>query len=67
MTITKNISVLVEAGINQIDQSASSVLAGGGLTWMTTPSLQLDISMDIGLNRKSPDFLGGFGFSVFFN
>jgi hypothetical protein len=45
---------------------ASNSLAGGGLTWLLHDRVQLDLSIDGGLTRSSPDMLAGFGVSVFF-
>ena len=44
---------------------ASRSLAGGGLTWLLHDRVQLDLSVDGGLTRHSPDLLAGFGVSIF--
>jgi hypothetical protein len=43
-----------------------NVVAGGGLTWMVTPAVQLDAYGLAGLTRSSTDLSAGFGVSVFF-
>jgi hypothetical protein len=65
--LTNSVGAYVEAGFNHVDQNPNTTVAGGGLTWMVTPIVQLDFSMDFGVNRHSPDFLGGFGVSIFLN
>jgi len=65
--LTNSVGAYVEAGISHVDRSPNTAVAGGGLTWMVTPAVQLDFSMDFGLNHDSPDFLGGFGVSFFIN
>ncbi len=63
--LTDTIGAYVEAGFNHVDQSPNTAVAGGGFTWMAAPTVQLDFSMDFGLNRQSPDVVGGFGVSFF--
>jgi hypothetical protein len=46
---------------------ADNAVAGGGLTWMVTPAVQLDAYGLAGLTRGSTDFSAGCGVSVFFN
>lgn len=65
--LTNSVGAYVEAGFSHVDQSPNTTVVGGGLTWMMTPIVQLDFSMDFGVNNHSPDFLGGFGVSIFIN
>ena len=46
--------------------NATPVLAGGGLTVLVSPDVQLDASFDLGLNDDAPDLLFGAGASVRF-
>jgi hypothetical protein len=63
--LTDTVAAYVEAGFTNVEQSPNTAVAGGGLTWMVTPTVQLDFSMDFGLTHGSPDFLGGFGVSFY--
>jgi hypothetical protein len=45
---------------------ARNAVAGGGLTWMVTPTVQLDTYGLAGLTRGSTDLSAGCGLSVFF-
>lgn len=54
----------VEAGVGT--GSERTRVAGGGVTWMATPRVQLDASFLRGLDARSPDWQVGVGFSVFF-
>lgn len=62
---TDIIGMYVEAGIKNTTQNLHNAVVGGGITWMITPIMQLDISANLGLNRKNTDIQGGFGISVF--
>ena len=42
------------------------VVAGGGVTWMVAPTVQLDLSANVGLTTDSTDLQAGFGISMFF-
>jgi hypothetical protein len=59
-------AVFVEAGYSRSSQDGDSYVAGGGVTWMLTPRLQLDLYSDFGLTDASTDVQAGFGFSLFF-
>ena len=63
--LSDSLGAYVEAGYSHVAQSPNTAVAGGGLAWMVTPTVQLDFSIDFGLTRHSPDFLGGFGVSFF--
>ena len=45
------------------DQPDNDNLAGGGLTWMATDKLQLDVYSNVGLTSASTDLEAGFGLS----
>lgn len=57
----------VEAGYSDGSGVAATAVAGGGFTWMATPTIQLDISADFGLNEAAADVQGGVGVSVYFD
>ena len=59
-------SAYVEAGFAGGDGPDTEV-AGGGVTWMATPTVQLDASLDFGLDEDAPDLQGGIGVSVYFD
>ena len=63
--VTDTVGAYVEAGVSHMKQSPNSAVAGGGITWMVTPAVQLDVSADFGLNSASLDIQGGLGISVF--
>ncbi len=42
---------------------ASTQYLQGGLLYLLTRRQQLDVRMAVGLNKNSPDFLVGFGYS----
>ena len=64
--LSETVGAYVEAGYFSNAGEANSSVAGGGLTWMATPTVQLDASADFGLNSDSPDVTGGFGVSIYF-
>ena len=66
LALSDRLSVYGEVGYNRLPQAPDTTVAGGGLAWMVTPSVQLDLSMDFGLTSHSPDYRGGFGVSKFF-
>lgn len=57
----------LEAGWTRAAHAPDTGVAGLGLTFMATPTIQLDASLDAGLNDASPDWQGGIGVSVYFN
>lgn len=63
--VTDTVGAYMEAGVSHMNQGPDSAVAGGGITWMVTPVVQLDVSVDFGLNAESPDVQGGFGIAVF--
>lgn len=60
------VSAFLEAGYTHAPQSADSTVAGGGFAWMVAPTVQLDMSVDFGVTRSSPDLQGGIGVSMYF-
>ena len=64
--LSETLGAYVETGYFSNASEPNSSLAGGGLTWMVTPTVQLDASADFGLNSDSPDVTGGFGVSIYF-
>jgi hypothetical protein len=63
---TDTISTYLEAGFTDSDGEPSTGIAGAGITWMVTPTVQLDASFDVGLDEDSPDTQAGLGVSVYF-
>lgn len=57
----------VEAGWTRTKHAPDTGLGGIGLTFLATPTIQLDASLDAGLNDASPDWQGGIGVSVYFD
>lgn len=57
----------VEAGWTRTAHAPDTGVAGLGVTYMATPTIQLDASLDAGLNDASPDWQGGVGVSVYFD
>ncbi|WP_394539008.1 transporter [Lysobacter enzymogenes] len=57
----------VEAGWTRTAHAPDTGVAGAGVTFMATPRIQLDASLDAGLNDAAPDWQGGVGVSVFFD
>lgn len=64
--IDARFGAFVEAGFDYPEHGPATRIAGGGITWMATPRLQLDLSVDFGLNDAAPDAQGGVGFSLYF-
>lgn len=60
------VSVFAEAGVTRSRHTADDVVAGGGVTWLVAPRVQLDLSANVGLTSASTDLQAGFGLSVFF-
>jgi hypothetical protein len=65
-SVTDTLGAYLEAGYFSNADAPNSTVAGGGVTWMLNPVLQLDASANFGLNSQSPDVTGGLGFSVVF-
>jgi Putative MetA-pathway of phenol degradation len=55
----------LELGYFHVPGSPDSTVAGGGLAYMVTPTVQLDLSVDVGVSTHAPDVQGGFGVSIF--
>ena len=65
IAVSDRLGAYVEAGAD-FGAGAQDRVAGGGLTWMLTPTVQLDVSAVFGLNDETPDVAGGFGVSAYF-
>ncbi|MDC8015672.1 transporter [Tahibacter soli] len=65
-TVSERFGAFFEAGFEYPEHGPATRVAGGGVTWMATPRLQLDFSMDFGVNDAAPDVQGGIGFSLYF-
>ena len=62
--LSDTVGAYVEAGFGSGTQRQR--VAGGGVTWMATPRVQLDASFLRGLDASSPDWQAGIGLSVYF-
>ena len=60
------VGLFMEAGYTRTRHLPDNVVAGGGVTWLATPRVQLDLSANSGLTSDSTDLQAGFGVSVFF-
>lgn len=65
VTLGDRLSTYVQAGYTHFPQRPDTTIAGTGLAWMVASTVQLDLSVDIGLTGDSPDFQGGIGVSFF--
>lgn len=65
IALSDTLGLYLEAGKDFTDQGPDSTVAGGGVTWLVTPTIQLDMWADAGLTSESPDLQGGIGVSVF--
>lgn len=64
---TDTVSTYLEVGFTDAHGEPSTRIAGGGVTWMVAPTVQLDASFDVGLDDDSPDTQAGLGISVYFD
>jgi hypothetical protein len=65
--ISDRVGAYIEAGWSHTDHQPTASVAGVGLTFMATPAIQLDVSLDAGLDRDSPDLQGGVGVAFYFD
>lgn len=65
-TVSDATGVYVELGAELARHQSAATIAGGGVTYMITPTVQLDLFGDFGLSHASPDLQAGFGVSAFF-
>jgi hypothetical protein len=65
--ISDRVGAYVEAGWSHTDHQPTTSVAGVGVTFMATPKIQLDASLDAGLDRDSPDLQGGVGVAFYFD
>ncbi len=63
--LRNNLSGYLEVGYFHVPGSPDSTVAGGGLAFLVSPSVQLDVSVDLGVSAHAPDVQGGFGVSFF--
>jgi hypothetical protein len=63
--LSPSLGAFVEAGAT-LASDTDTLVAGGGVMWLVTRSIQLDVSADFGLTDDSPTLQAGFGISVFF-
>jgi hypothetical protein len=59
------VSGYLEAAYSHATQGPDTSVAGAGVAWMVRPTVQLDLSFDVGLTSASPQLQGGFGVSVY--
>jgi len=64
--LSERLSAYVEAGYDDGENATATTVAGGGLMFRVTETIQLDASANFGLNSQSPDVSGGIGLSVLF-
>ncbi|MEH6414645.1 transporter [Pseudomonas sp. CGJS7] len=64
--ISDRVGAYIEAGWAHADHQATTSVAGVGITYMATARIQLDASLDAGLDRDSPDLQGGVGVAFYF-
>ncbi|WP_232526223.1 transporter [Lysobacter capsici] len=67
VALSDTVGAYIEAGMSHIDHQSTTSVAGAGVTWMATSRVQLDASLDWGLDRDSPDLQGGIGVAVLFD
>ncbi|PKH72206.1 transporter [Stenotrophomonas sp. Betaine-02u-21] len=67
LALTPRLSAFVEAGVTKEHGEPRETVAGGGVTWMWTDRVQLDASLDAGLDAHSPDLQAGLGISAYFD
>lgn len=64
--LNDEVGLFAEAGYSRTRHQPDDVVAGGGVTWLVAPTVQLDLSANLGLTSDSTDLQAGFGVSVFF-
>jgi hypothetical protein len=65
VALSSTLSGYVEAAYSHASDGPDTSIAGAGLAWLVTPTVQLDLSFDVGLTHESPKLQGGFGVSVY--
>lgn len=60
-------STFIEAGFTRTRGEPTESVAGGGVTFMWSERIQLDASLDAGLDADSPDLQAGVGVAVYFD
>jgi len=66
LAATDTVSAYLEAGFTHTHGEPATSVAGAGVTWMPSERMQLDASLDLGLDRDSPDLQAGLGVSLYF-
>ena len=68
IALAESVGTYVEVGYQfaSAQDQTDNAVAGGGLTWMVTPVVQLDTYGLVGLTRSSTDLAAGLGVSLFF-
>ena len=68
IALAESVGAHVEVGyqFGSAQDQTDNAVAGGGLTWMATPVVQLDTYGLFGLTRSSTDLAAGLGVSLFF-
>ncbi len=64
--MSDSLSGYVEVAYDHVPQSPDATIAGGGMAWMVARTVQLDLSVDLGVSRHAPDAQGGLGVSFYF-
>jgi hypothetical protein len=65
-TLTPTLTIYTESALlHSADQGSGSV-AGGGLTWMASPRVQLDAGLDHHLSGNTSEWMTNLGVSVYF-
>ena len=65
-SLNDDVGLFAEAGYTRTRHLPDDVVAGGGVPWMVAPTVQLDLSANVGLTSDSTDLQAGFGVSMFF-
>ncbi len=60
-------SAFIEAGFTHTRGEPNESVAGGGVTFLWSERIQLDASLDAGLDADSPDLQAGVGLAVYFD
>jgi len=67
LALTPRVSAFVEAGFTRQRGEPRESVAGTGVTFMVSDSVQVDSYVDVGLDADSPDLEVGLGISAYFD